>query len=494
MKEIKLQTYREYLKEDLDNLTSYEKEDFLEDIKNNNEINISTEEEFLDFLENEEYLLNQYIEKSSQDLWKLPTMKEKCIYYQNIPDRRVFENIYEDFINELDNTPKEELLKLCANPELDNVFEELLISASVLTEEDLGYTTKMTIEEYEEKQKLKELNKGVENINFEQMKSHLQEMMSKNYENFMKAMIAIEQEYLIDMYLEENPDINKETVLDKVYEKYMDNDYLSQSINESFSEMINDSIIEHKHDLKQAFEIIENNKPWDEISYKARQNLEILTKACDKYPEYMSEVLETTTIIPNYVTKDIKLTKELFDHIPEQVPPAKVLENNFEKTDPALNNENFVKELMAYDNSRALDVYCLLPEEMKEKYSIAVQAIKYSRKNTSETFLDVVPKESQMYKEYKKIFIGQILESSVLAKNSEDFMRKAIEIDPTFFDQASDNLKSNKNLIDLVNMKEKNILKNDEIFLDEFIKIKSEQTKEKSKLSLSKPSGKGLER
>ena len=42
-------------------------------------------------------------------------------------------------------------------------------------------------------------------------------------------------------------------------------------------------------------------------------------------------------------------------------------------------------------------------------------------------------------------------------------------------------------------MKEKNILKNDEFFLDEYIKTKSE-TKEKPKLNLSKPIGKGLER
>ena len=67
--------------------------------------------------------------------------------------------------------------------------------------------------------------KGATNMDYKAMRCRIEDMVSDNHRNFVKAIISIEK------------GINDESALDKLYDAYMDNDSLNL-LNEEFDYMI----------------------------------------------------------------------------------------------------------------------------------------------------------------------------------------------------------------------------------------------------------------
>ena len=64
-------------------------------------------------------------------------------------------------------------------------------------------------------------------MDYKAMRERIEDMVNDNYRDFIKAMISIEK------------GINDESVLDKLYDAYMDNDSLNL-LNEEFDYLIED--------------------------------------------------------------------------------------------------------------------------------------------------------------------------------------------------------------------------------------------------------------
>jgi hypothetical protein len=69
--------------------------------------------------------------------------------------------------------------------------------------------------------------KGDKNMDYKAMKDRIEDMVNDNYRDYVKAIISIEK------------GINDESVLDKLYDTYMDNDSLNL-LHEEFDYMIED--------------------------------------------------------------------------------------------------------------------------------------------------------------------------------------------------------------------------------------------------------------
>jgi hypothetical protein len=67
--------------------------------------------------------------------------------------------------------------------------------------------------------------KGDKNMDYITMRARIEDIVKDNHRDFIKAMISIEK------------GINNESVLDKLYDTYMDNDNLNL-LNEEFDYMI----------------------------------------------------------------------------------------------------------------------------------------------------------------------------------------------------------------------------------------------------------------
>ena len=67
--------------------------------------------------------------------------------------------------------------------------------------------------------------KGAKNMNYKAVRDRIEEMVNNNHRDFVKAIISIEK------------GINDESVLDKLYNAYMDNDSLNL-LQEEFDFMI----------------------------------------------------------------------------------------------------------------------------------------------------------------------------------------------------------------------------------------------------------------
>ena len=67
--------------------------------------------------------------------------------------------------------------------------------------------------------------KGAKNMNYKAVRDRIEEMVNNNHRDFVKAIISIEK------------GINDESVLDKLYNAYMDNDSLNL-LHEEFDYMI----------------------------------------------------------------------------------------------------------------------------------------------------------------------------------------------------------------------------------------------------------------
>lgn len=75
-----------------------------------------------------------------------------------------------------------------------------------------------------------------EKMNFKQVKLYVEEMMLKNYSEFVKAVIAVEYEYKF----KDMNDSKKDKFLGKVYMRFIENDCIGQILNEKISEIISE--------------------------------------------------------------------------------------------------------------------------------------------------------------------------------------------------------------------------------------------------------------
>lgn len=83
-------------------------------------------------------------------------------------------------------------------------------------------------------------------MNFEEMKSKLEQLVEENYEDFTKALIAIEK------------DITDKTVLDQAYQAYMDDDSMSSLLHSNFEAII-EAIEQDKSQLStDSMELVGN--------------------------------------------------------------------------------------------------------------------------------------------------------------------------------------------------------------------------------------------
>lgn len=102
---------------------------------------------------------------------------------------------------------------------------------------------------------------NIKNMDYQDMQKHITKLFMENYSTFEKARICMEQEDVLDKYLEKNPGIKKDDLVNKVYQKYVKNDGMSEAINEYFDNMISDSIKELQQDRKQNRPAMQLNKP-----------------------------------------------------------------------------------------------------------------------------------------------------------------------------------------------------------------------------------------
>ena len=75
--------------------------------------------------------------------------------------------------------------------------------------------------------KLLDIMKGTKTMDYKAMRDRIEDMVSDNHRDFIKVLISIEK------------DINDESVLDKLYDAYMDNDSLNL-LHDEFDYMIED--------------------------------------------------------------------------------------------------------------------------------------------------------------------------------------------------------------------------------------------------------------
>ncbi|MDU2095110.1 MAG: hypothetical protein E7E73_00195 [Negativicoccus succinicivorans] len=93
---------------------------------------------------------------------------------------------------------------------------------------------------------------NIKNMDYADMQKHITKLFMENYSTFEKARISMEQDDVFDKYLEKNPGIKKDDLVNKVYQKYVKNDGMSEAINEYFDNMISASVKELQQEQKQT--------------------------------------------------------------------------------------------------------------------------------------------------------------------------------------------------------------------------------------------------
>lgn len=104
---------------------------------------------------------------------------------------------------------------------------------------------------------------NIKNMDYADMQKHITKLFMENYSTFEKARICMEQDDVFDKYLEKNPGIKKDDLVNKVYQKYVKNDGMSEAINEYFDNMISDSVkeLQQEQTKEQSRPAVQLNKP-----------------------------------------------------------------------------------------------------------------------------------------------------------------------------------------------------------------------------------------
>ncbi len=162
------------------------------------------------------------------------------------------------------------------------------------------------------------------------------------------------------------------------------------------------------------------------------------------------------------------------------------------------NHKEFMLQVLGETNDRALDLYLLLPENLQHDDEIIRTAIHYSRKNTSESFLDVAPEDLKRNLDY----IEETLSSSYSAASNKETLMNVFSIKDErageMLKYASEALRDDPEVVAAAVLRNPQAIK----FSSERIQenpdlLKSYQKEaahDRPAVQLNKPTGKGLER
>lgn len=163
------------------------------------------------------------------------------------------------------------------------------------------------------------------------------------------------------------------------------------------------------------------------------------------------------------------------------------------------NHKEFMLQVLGETNDRALDLYVLLPENLQHDVDIIRTAIHYSRKNTSESFLDVAPDDLKRDLDC----IEKTLNSSYVTAGNKETLMNVFSIEDErageMLKYASEALRDDPEVVaaavlrnpQAIKFASERIQKNPDL-LKPYQK-KAEQVA-KPNLVMNKPIGKGLER
>lgn len=240
-------------------------------------------------------------------------------------------------------------------------------------------------------------------------------------------------------------------------------------------------------------------KDFSEMLYEEYGNRE--------YPQDITDSEKMLAIIFDVsVENDLGLEKEfaeialagLHAHTPEDFMDLTGFTSLENFPDDFKNHKEFMLQVLGETNDRALDLYLLLPENLQHDDEIIRTAIHYSRKNTSESFLDVAPEDLKRNLDY----IEETLSSSYSAASNKETLMNVFSIKDErageMLKYASEALRDDPEVVAAAVLRNPQAIK----FSSERIQenpdlLKSYQKEaahDRPAVQLNKPTGKGLER
>ncbi len=226
-----------------------------------------------------------------------------------------------------------------------------------------------------------------------------------------------------------------------------------------------------------------------------------------EYPQDMTDSERMLVILFDVsVENDLGLEKEhaeialagLHAHTPEHFMEVTGFTSLETLPDDFKNHKEFMLQVLGETNDRALDLYLLLPENLQHDDEIIRTAIHYSRKNTSESFLDVAPEDLKRNLDY----IEETLSSSYSAASNKETLMNVFSIKDErageMLKYASEALRDDPEVVAAAVLRNPQAIK----FSSERIQenpdlLKSYQKEaahDRPAVQLNKPTGKGLER
>lgn len=240
-------------------------------------------------------------------------------------------------------------------------------------------------------------------------------------------------------------------------------------------------------------------KDFAEMLYEEYENRE--------YPQDMTDSERMLAILFDVsIENDLGLEKEhaeialagLHAHTPEDFMDLTGFTSLENLPDDFKNHKEFMLQVLGETNDRALDLYLLLPENLQHDDEIIRTAIHYSRKNTSESFLDVAPEDLKRNFDY----IEETLSSSYSAASNKETLMNVFAIKDErageMLKYASEALRDDPEVVAAAVLRNPQAIK----FSSERIQenpdlLKScqkEAAHDRPTVQLNKPTGKGLER
>lgn len=226
-----------------------------------------------------------------------------------------------------------------------------------------------------------------------------------------------------------------------------------------------------------------------------------------EYPQDITDSEKILAILFDVsVENDLGLEKEfaeialagLHTHTPEDFLEITGFTSVEKIPDHFKNHKEFMLQVLGETNDRALDLYLLLPENLQHDDEIIRTAIHYSRKNTSESFLDVAPEDLKRNLDY----IEETLSSSYSAASNKETLMNVFSIKDErageMLQYASERLRDDPEIVaaavlrNSIAMKfaSKRIQENPDLLKP----YQKEAAHDRPAVQLNKRTGKGLER
>ena len=226
-----------------------------------------------------------------------------------------------------------------------------------------------------------------------------------------------------------------------------------------------------------------------------------------EYPQDMTDSERMLAILFDVsIENDLGLEKEhaeialagLHAHTPEDFLEITNFTSQEKLPDDFKNHKEFMLQILGETNDRALDLYFLLPENLQHDDEIIRTAIHYSRKNTSESFLDVAPDDLKRNLDY----IEETLNSSYVAAGNKETLMNVFSIEDErageMLKYAEEYLRNDPEVVAAAVLRNPQAIK----FASERIQknpdllkpYQKEAAHDRPVVQLNKPTGKGLER